>query len=155
METGTDLGHTVEALKRVFQNIYSIELDDSLYMRAQEKFARHSHISILHGNSGDVLASLVERLGDPCLFWLDAHHSGGETARGPENTPILRELDVIFRHPSQDHVVLIDDAPDFTGKDGYPTIQEVEAFVRQHRPQWTFRVEHDIMRAHSSAMRIR
>lgn len=154
VETGTYLGLTVDAMKGTFQRIYSVELDETLFLQAKSKFAKYPHITILQGDSGEVLRVLLEQVSCPCLFWLDAHYSGGETARGPEDTPILKELQIIFDHPQPNHVVLIDDVPDFNGTNGYPTVEVVESFVRSRRPEWEFCLQYDIMRIHPKSLEI-
>ena len=76
VETGTYMGNMVEAMKNTFADIYSIELDDFLYKRAEKKFRRHKHIKIIHGDSGKVLKELMPNLTTPTLFGLDGHSSG-------------------------------------------------------------------------------
>ena len=82
------------------------------------------HITILHGDSGEVLEQVLARINKPCLFWLDGHYSGGVTAKGSLETPIQKELTHIFNHPqAHNHIILIDDARLFTGQDDYPALQ--------------------------------
>ena len=73
VETGTWLGHMVNAVKDLFDEIYSIEIVEKLYQRAKRKFSRHQHITVLHGDSAQVLPAVLERVNQPCLFWLDGH----------------------------------------------------------------------------------
>lgn len=146
VETGTCLGDMVDAVKTRFTRIYSIELDNALFERAKLRFSPYGHITILQGDSGRLLPDILRELREPCLFWLDAHYSGGFTARGELDTPILVELESILRHEVRGHVILIDDARDFTGERDYPTIDEVRRFVLARWPQAAFSVEHDMMR---------
>ena len=44
---------------------------------------------ILQGDSTDVLPEVVEKMDEPTLFWLDGHYSGGITASGEQETPIV------------------------------------------------------------------
>ena len=55
IETGTYLGAMVDATKHEFSKIFSIELDNVLYERAQKKFSKYNHITIIHGDSSEVL----------------------------------------------------------------------------------------------------
>ena len=150
IETGTFQGDMVYAVRSVFDRIYSIELDDKLYERAKKKFSKYNHISILHGDSADVLPEILDHIKEPCLFWLDAHYSAGITAKGELVTPILQELDYIFDHPVKDHVILIDDARDFEGKNDYPTIQELRSLVLSQKLDYSFEVKNDIIRIHKN-----
>lgn len=148
IETGTYLGGMVYAVRNIFDRIYSIELDDKLYERAEMRFAKYNHISILHGDSSDMMPRILVHIKEPCLFWLDAHYSAGITAKGKLITPILQELHHIFDHPAKEHVILIDDARDFEGKNDYPTKQEIRSLVLSEKPDYVFEVKNDIIRIH-------
>jgi Methyltransferase domain len=148
VETGTYRGTTVRAMRRHFARIYSIELDDDLYARARRRFAGDRHVEVLHGDSGDVLPSLVERLDEPCLFWLDGHYSDWETARGATDSPLRKELEAVLRRPEERDVVLVDDARLLTGEHGYPTLEEIRTLVARLRPDRVVEVRDDIVRIH-------
>lgn len=154
VETGTYQGDTVEAARRHFDKIYSIELNHSFWRRADERFARFPHIVVLHGDSSHLLPQILGTLDRSCLFWLDAHYSGADTARGNRDTPIELELRAILRHHVREHVILIDDAPDFTGDNDYPTVDELRTLVASERPDWVFEVRDDIIRTHSPSVRV-
>jgi hypothetical protein len=150
LETGTYRGDMVEAVKDDFERLYSIELGGELCRRAKARFAGDDRIAILQGDSGEVLGALLARIERPCLFWLDSHYSDADTARGERETPILRELEHIVRHPlAHRHVILIDDARLFTGEHDYPTVGELEAFLAKEgfpEPE----VRNDIIRIRKS-----
>lgn len=148
IETGTYLGAMVGATKDTFKHIYSIELDRALYRRARKKYARYSHISLFHGDSGQILPQILAGITHPCLFWLDAHHSGVLTARGDLASPVMLEISHILNHPVADHVILIDDAHAFVGQDGYPPIAGLQNVIAARRPGWALRVKDDIIRIH-------
>lgn len=88
------------------------------------------------------------------MFWLDAHHSSGalfKTGKGNVLTPIVSELEHILTHRNaEQHVVLIDDASQFTGKNDYPTIKELEYFVLKLRPNFILQIKEDIIRVHKN-----
>jgi len=147
VETGTYVGCMVHAIDDVFDEIYSIEIGQELYERAKKEFTGKNHITILQGDSVDVLPVVLARLERRCLFWLDAHYSGGITTKGPKNTPIIEELHHIFKHSVRGHVILIDDARNFTGNDDdYPSIQELQDLVASIGSSWTFEIKDDIIR---------
>ena len=152
IETGTYLGFMVGATKGTFRRIYSIELDEALHRRAARKYSRYGHVSILQGDSGEVLAKLLESIREPCLFWLDAHHSSGaafKTAKGEVITPIVSELEHILSHSmSEEHVILIDDAREFTGANDYPTFQGLRERVAGMKPGFAVELLDDIVRIH-------
>lgn len=148
IETGTYLGEMVDATKDLFEKIFSIELDGKLYMRAEKKFSKYKHIRIIKGDSGKMLEAILPETVQPCLFWLDGHYSGGITAMGDSATPIMLELKHIFGYPSDRHVILIDDARLFVGRDGYPAMEDVQKYVAKTKPGWLFEVKDDIIRIH-------
>jgi hypothetical protein len=139
----------VEATKKTFDRIYSIELDENLYETARHRFSESRSITIVKGDSGRVLPELLKIIESPCLFWLDAHYcSGGATSGGELVTPIMKELECILNHSIKNHVILIDDASLFVGKDDYPTIEELERFILDINPKLVIRVENNIVRVH-------
>jgi hypothetical protein len=151
VETGTFRGDMLFHLRRRFRRLYSVELDPALHAAAVRRFARLPHVTLLRGDSADVLPAVLAELREPALFWLDAHYSGGVTARAAVDTPIVQELERIFAHPVRDHVILVDDAHEFVGANGYPEMDALERHVRERRPDWTFEVWNNIIRMHAPA----
>lgn len=126
VETGTYLGDMIYAVEDLFDRIISIELDGDLSTYAQRRFARSEHVTIIHGDSGEILGPLLRHLDCACLFWLDGHYSGGITARGGADTPIETELLQISQYRLRRQCVLcIDDARCFNGVGGYPSIESL------------------------------
>jgi hypothetical protein len=149
IETGTYKGKMVYAVMPHIRRIYSIELDPTHARNAQLRFSGHPNIRIIQGESGAALAELMPNINQSCLFWLDAHYSGGSTARGERNTPIKSELQTILKHQRADeHVILIDDAACFVGENDYPTLEELKNIILIARPDWVFHVQNHIIRAH-------
>jgi hypothetical protein len=146
VETGTYLGDMVEAVRRRIRRVVSIELDHALAERARARFARHSNVEILEGDSGTKLAEVLSDLREPALFWLDGHYSEGITAKGDKETPILEEIETICRHDVPGHIILVDDARCFDGTHDYPTLEEFQAFVRARKPGAKIVVSDDIIR---------
>ncbi len=146
IETGTFKGDMIEAVKNSFDKIVSIELDADLYKKAKERFSKHDHIFILHGNSAHVMPDVLQNITNPCLFWLDGHYSGSVTAKGEKETPILGELEHILAHCVKNYVILIDDARLFNGKNDYPTIDELRNLFLNTGLDLVFDVEDDIIR---------
>ena len=146
VETGTYLGDTPYALMNVFQEIYTIEINSRLHEWSRIRFSGNEHVHLLLGDSAVKLPVVLERLDCPALFWLDGHYSGGITGKGSQDTPILHELDSIFGHPVCGHVILIDDARYFTGRNGYPTLQELDEYVSGQEPGYRCEIANDIIR---------
>jgi len=150
IETGTYKGKMVYAVQPHIHEIYSIELGKNHFQKAQQRFSGYPNIHILHGQSGQVLPKILEGIDKPCLFWLDAHWSGGSTAKGDIETPIMQEMQCILGHSkAAEHVILIDDARCFTGESDYPTLEGLESFIRDVWPDGIFEVKDDIITTHS------
>ncbi len=136
----------VYAVSKEFDRIVSIELSENLYRKALRRFAKHKNIHIYHGDSTVVLLEVGQTLTTPALFWLDAHYSGGFSTRGEMDTPVLAELNTIFDHSDFNNVILIDDARLFDGTNDYPTLHALQAFIKQKKPHYVFKVNYDIIR---------
>lgn len=143
VETGTYLGDMVYAMQGAFDQIISIELSPHFYKKAVNRFSGVTSTTILQGDSGVVLKQIVPGLKQRALFWLDGHYSGGQTAKGDKECPIFEELEAILSAP-YDHLVLIDDARLFVGKNDYPTVTELDAFVQRFKPQMRVVLDRDV-----------
>lgn len=136
IETGTYYGHMVEAMLPNFDHIYSIELSPELCELARKKFKHDRNVTILQGDSGNVLPRLLKSISEPCLFWLDGHYSGGVTVKGDKETPIREELNCILSHSIKEHVIMVDDISDFGKKQDYPLPKELREIAESHGCRW-------------------
>ena len=146
VETGTFLGDMVEAMKRDFKHVYSIELSQQLFDQATVRFQDDPNVTLIQGDSGRALKHVLTALTEPALFWLDGHWSDGITARGDRDTPVREEMDAIFAAADLPHVILIDDARLFGTDPAYPTIEELRRLAFARRPRMEFAVDVDIIR---------
>ena len=146
VETGTLHGDMVEAMRRHVDQVFSIELSETLAQRAVERFRTVSNVEIILGDSGKELAKLVPRLSGPALFWLDGHYSGGITARGEEATPLLAELQHVLTAAQRGHIIVIDDARCFGTDPAYPSLAVIEQFVSSLRPDVRMTIKDDLIR---------
>src|SRR4051812_33912522 len=99
IETGTYLGDGIkQALAAGFPVVRSVELSDKLFEENVRRFANRANVRIFHGSSEGELAKMIADIKEPITFWLDAHYSAGITAKGDENSPVLKELRIIAEH---------------------------------------------------------
>lgn len=142
IETGTYLGETVAAMREIFSKIISIELSNELFTAANERFKNDKDIVLLKGDSANCLINAIkEASGKSSLIWLDAHSSGGITAKSDKNTPILDELLALKETSLGNDVILIDDIRYFVdlphgfathdSNDGYPKLSLVIEMLSQ------------------------
>ena len=144
VETGTYKGDMIFAQLDNFSKLYSIELSKEYWNDAKERFKNSPHVTLLLGDSGAELPKLTPTLNGKGLFWLDGHYCGGVTAKSDIECPIYNELDAIFNH-NNGHVILIDDARDFVGKNDYPTIEELRSYVMKKAPEYSLEVRNDVI----------
>ena len=147
IETGTLRGDMVEATRDAFQHVWSIELDQALCDAAAERFRAYPQVSIVQGDSATTLPEIVKDQTEPILYWLDGHWSGGVTARGSLDTPLLAELTTVLARGNANDVILIDDARLF-GTGDYPSVKEVASMVAARQPTWKVEARDDIVRVH-------
>ncbi len=141
VETGTFRGDMIDEMKFVFKKIYSIELFKPLYVKAKNNFKKYNHINILNGDSSKILPTIISKLNEPTLFWLDAHFSGSGTAQASIDTPIEKELEIITKILTP-HAIVIDDARLFTGENDYPKLKRLE---NKYQKKYIIRVIHDMI----------
>lgn len=146
VETGTYLGDMVEAQKKRFKKLYSIELGVDLFNEATRRFKRDENVTILQGDSGIVLSKIMSEISEPAIFQLDGHYSSGITAKGDKDCPIVEELNAIFENKGYNHVLLIDDARCFTGDGDYPTIDRLTEYIKSKNDNYQVEVKNDIIR---------
>ncbi len=146
IETGTFLGDMVAAVTNDFERIYSMEFSEDLFNRAAKKFEGHHHVTILHGESSQIMPDLLRHIDVPCLFWLDGHYSSGDSEKGKREATILKELKQIFNHPIKNHVILIDDAHLITEKNDSPTLKFLRNCAERGLSDHEFDVRNDIIR---------
>lgn len=107
VETGTHLGHGVQyALDWGFENILSCEFMSSRYEECLERFSDNDNVSLFLGDSRDCISEMVKSVDSKACFWLDAHSEGG-------GVPTFEELDEIKKHSIKNHVIIIDDIPEY------------------------------------------
>lgn len=109
LETGTCYGNACDVARKHFDQVYSIELSQEYYDYASSRFQGISNVKLYQGDSGKILRDILLSIPDvPTLFWLDAHWSGGDTAKGETDPPTENEIDIIHALRPRS-VILIDD----------------------------------------------
>jgi len=146
VETGTFFGDMLAALRDDFDRLITIELDPALAEKARQRFRDELKIRIIEGDSAVRLPEVVAELDRTALFWLDGHFSGGVTAKGNVDTPIIAELTAWLSAEAIKHVILIDDARLFGIARDYPSISAIEELVQSYQAPCKMSVEMDIVR---------
>lgn len=145
VETGTFLGDMIAAQLPSFTRLISIELSERLHRDARNRFKKDAKVELYQGDSGKVLPEILPTIKEKALFWLDGHYSAGITALGDKYSPIVEELEAIFKYDIG-HILLIDDARCFTGEEGYPTLTGLEQIIKSKNPAYSMAVADDVIR---------
>ena len=131
IETGTYLGSTASWAAEHFAKVYTIEKSQAFAISAKAALANRNNVEVIHASSSSGLRELSTQVDGPCVFWLDAHWSGGETSGIKKQCPLAEELSLLA-HFNKESVVLIDDARLFLSTppppqepDQWPTIIDV------------------------------
>ena len=144
IETGTYQGATTAVGASLFAEVHTIELAEELHAKAAQKFAGQPHVHAHFGDSAQLLPQLLKQCSSQkILFWLDGHYSGGATAQGEANTPILAELRALAAAGVRDCLVLVDDLRIFQPTSeqthesltGYPTFAGLRDALQSVFPQ--------------------
>ena len=148
VETGTLMGYFLERIRAsgVFDELHSVEVDKKLYEGCIHKFLDHKNVHVYRGSSRDMLMSMMpEEGGQTCLFWLDAHCSGGTTSQDDVGScPLRDELSQIagMYGPRSRHVICIDDMRDMPDERGwdYPCLSEITDILKKANPDYVVKV---------------
>ena len=108
IETGTYLGDGIKCILNNYENIHSIELSEKWYKYNVNQFNQNNNVKMYLGDSKKVLPILLESIHEPITIYLDAHYSGGTTAFGDEEVPLLFELEIL-KQRKYDDIIIIDD----------------------------------------------
>lgn len=110
IETGSYLGDGIQqALEAGYEKIISIELSDRYFKESTERFISEPKVTVVQGDSYKVLPVILNEINTKATFWLDGHHSCGDTALGDYWAPLMKELNAIKNHKIKDHTIMIDD----------------------------------------------
>tara|TARA_Y100000310_G_scaffold335129_1_gene416415 strand:+ start:547 stop:1215 length:669 start_codon:yes stop_codon:yes gene_type:complete len=161
-ETGTHLGNRVlfMALQGDFKEIHSVEISKSWIKLAQRSLSNNnidmSQIHLWWGDSAKCMPEILNNIGERCIFWLDAHYSGGEAdgkSDGEHECALIGELNAIRDHHIDNHVIVIDDIADsISGIKGWPNINEICKLIKQINSQYCITVKYGRLFAEISQM---
>jgi hypothetical protein len=108
IETGTLLGDTSRLVSPMVKKVYTIEIDEQLYTRAAGLF-EGTNVEVIKGDSIDVLPTILNKINDNVIFWLDGHNSGPGTGVGKIDFPLLEECQVIDNNLQSKRALIIAD----------------------------------------------
>lgn len=141
----------------MYASVISIEVDAALHSKACERkrFAKDTNVRIVLGDCAKKMPEILADLQESAAFWLDGHYSGGITGKGEVEDPILISLNQIAAHPVRGHVIFVDDARTFDGREGRPDISEVFNCIKKVDSRYVIRVQSDIVVATTEPLPVR
>lgn len=118
IETGSHIGRCIDiALEVGFKEIHSVELSTKFYIHCMKKFRNNKNVFLYHGDSSKKMNEMLSKVrGKSKTIFLDAHFSGGNTAKGKKNSPLMEELEIIKYYYNKRDIILIDDIRGFKVK---------------------------------------
>jgi hypothetical protein len=153
IETGTYTGSTTDIISKYAKMVISIEPEPELFRKAKNKFKKRKNVVLINDISENSFPKVLPSLNGNVCFWLDGHYSSGNTFKGPQDTPIIDELNYIQKYIPfyLKVVVMVDDVrcfnplnPDYIA---YPTTDFLVDWARKNTLFW--HIEHDIFIARS------
>ena len=102
------MGDTLYNMLHDFNKLYSIELSEKYFSQAVKRFDDNK-VTIIHGDSTIILKTLLNEVNSSIFFWLDGHWSGGDTAKGDVDCPLLEEITIINDICKSKCIIAIDD----------------------------------------------
>jgi len=73
IETGTYYGVTTEFFAKNFDNVHSIEINETYLNVAKEKLKYYKNCKMYHGSSSELLFNILKEFGENTIIFLDAH----------------------------------------------------------------------------------
>ena len=121
VETGTYVGNTSMRCSRVFERVFTIELDPDLFRQASRYLASRGNVECLEGDALELLPQVLERADvSNALVFLDGHFSGPGTAHGGLAEPACKEIEVLAKHRDKITAFIVDDFRRFGRDEGWP-----------------------------------
>lgn len=146
IETGTHYGSTTFAMEPLFDKLYTIELGPNVYNTTKGAY-KGKKIEFILGDSSDVFPFLLPKIDEKAVFFLDGHYSGGGTAQGEKDCPLVEELEAIQNLFRSEALLIIDDYRLFNQNDAQDWIditKEKLVSIVQSRVQKVYHLESDM-----------
>lgn len=143
IETGTYLGDGINCVLNNYENIHSIELAEKYYDYNKEQFKNNTNVKMYLGDSKKILPELLNNINEHVTLYLDAHFSGGTTAFGEEEVPLLFELEIL-KNRKYDDIIIINDCR-LLGKTGVCGAGDNDPIYPTMTYDWSNITENSIM----------
>jgi hypothetical protein len=145
IETGCLAGDGIQlALDSGFTKIISIELSTHYANLCKQRFSQNNNVEIVIGDSYFELENILKKYPtESFTFWLDGHFSGGDTAFGEQEFPILKELETVLKRDKQNEIVYTDDMRLLRNYDKNINLEKINEIITKYKPQAHIEFESD------------
>lgn len=141
IEVGTYLGVTANRCAKLFRRVHTIELSETLYLRAKDVLANQENVEIYLGDGRHWIERILQSSeASDVLVFLDGHFSGGITARGNVPEPALEEIAILSRFQSKIAAIVIDDFRNFGVEQGTPSKSALLASLERYFPERQYQI---------------
>jgi len=123
IETGTYLGNTIFGVEPLFNQLYTIEFSEKLYLNTKQKY-NSNKIKFILGDSSVIFETLLPSLKEKAIFFLDGHWSSGDTGRSNKDCPLNEEIIHINNLFLNEAIIIIDDHRLFGKSPKYGNLNE-------------------------------
>jgi len=121
IEAGTYFGITADRCSKIFDQVYTIELNETLARNATAFLSARENVNVIKGDALKVLPELLEgnRIQN-ALIYLDGHVCGPTTSSGDFPEPAVEELKSLSFHKEKINAIVIDDFRSFGVEKNFP-----------------------------------
>lgn len=135
IEIGTYLGVTAGRCAKIFDRVYTVEIDAKLFAQAREHLSRHDNVRCFHGDGVEQLPKVFqEHPVERAIVFLDGHYSGAGTGRSDVDEPAITELELLAPFRSRIAAIVVDDFRNF-GDPGLPSKSSLIAAAERLFPE--------------------
>lgn len=121
IEAGTFLGTTAARCSRIFNRVFTIEIDPELAHTSGQFLKSRRNVSLMCGDALQMIPEIIDTHHlDRIIVFLDGHAPLGHTPPGLKAEPALEELELLARHKHRLCGVIVDDFRNFGAAPGFP-----------------------------------
>lgn len=122
VEAGTYEGVTADRCARLFDQVYTVELNHALARRAASFLSPRKNVTVIEGDALKVLPELLKRTEVQKVFvYLDGHLCGPMTSCGDVPEPALEALKAISPYREKINAIVVDDFRNFGVEKNFPS----------------------------------
>jgi len=118
VETGTYKADTTLLAAKLFRHVYTFEIMEPLYTHSVNRAKQEgvSNISFHLGDSVKLLHTVIPKVIEGAVYFIDAHASGPDSGFNGTPVPLLDELKVILSYKVKPSLFIFDDLRFWKGK---------------------------------------